>query len=233
MSIYIPHVFPNIDEERIMDIFQKLGIGQVSYVDFIGKFDRNGNVYNAVYVHFDHWRVTQATINLQKKILDPTQEARLVYDDPWYWVLLENTGKKQVINGRKPCINLDFEDKKPEEDQTTWSNDYFYYQEPQQEEFVALNYEEVRARVNEICDYLLLHGDNPTRRETILLGDMSKELSLLEDSLVEYNNQEDIEQSITTIQEPDYYIDNLAEELLDAMDEAESEWKYDILVEMI
>lgn len=106
MSIYIPHVFPNINEERIISIFETLRLGKVRHVDFIGKIDQKGIPYNAVYVHFDYWYSTAATLNLQARIANPDQEARIVYDDPWFWVVLENTGKKQVVNGRKQCINL-------------------------------------------------------------------------------------------------------------------------------
>jgi hypothetical protein len=44
-------------------------------------------------------------VNLQARILDPNQEARIVYDDPWYWIVLENKGQKSVRTTPKPRID--------------------------------------------------------------------------------------------------------------------------------
>ena len=96
MSLYIPHVFPNITEKRIVNIFHTLLLGKVSRVDFIPKTDVKGKPFNAAYVHFDYWYNNTAAHNFQVKVLDPQQEARLVYDDPWYWVVLENKANNQL-----------------------------------------------------------------------------------------------------------------------------------------
>jgi hypothetical protein len=34
-------------------------------------------------------------------------EARIVYDEPWYWIVLENKSAKVKSNERKPRVNLD------------------------------------------------------------------------------------------------------------------------------
>ena len=68
ISLYIPHVFPNIDEDRIARIFDLLIIGKVSHVDFVSKTDRHGKNYNSVYIHFDYWYNTLAAVNLQENI---------------------------------------------------------------------------------------------------------------------------------------------------------------------
>jgi hypothetical protein len=106
LSLYIPHVFPNIDGDRIRKIFLTLDIGEVSRVDFIGKLDRQGKKYNTVYIHFAEWFETVAAINFQARVLDPEVEAKIVYDEPWYWVVLPNSGKRHIINGRKPCLDI-------------------------------------------------------------------------------------------------------------------------------
>jgi len=106
LSLYIPHVFPNIDEERISRIFRNLDIGNISRVDFVAKFDRQGKEYNSAYIHFAQWFNTPVATNFQTRVMDPKVEAKLVYDDPWFWVILPNSGKKRVINGRKPCLDL-------------------------------------------------------------------------------------------------------------------------------
>jgi hypothetical protein len=91
LSLFIPHMFPNITEDRIASIFNTYSIGIVSRVDFVGKTDKNGKLYNAAYIHFDAWFNNSAVANFQERVLNPDKEARIVYDDPWYWIVLENT----------------------------------------------------------------------------------------------------------------------------------------------
>ena len=91
LSLFIPHMFPNITEDRIANIFNTYSIGLVSRVDFVGKTDKNGKLYNAAYIHFDAWFNNSAVANFQERVLNPDKEARIVYDDPWYWIVLENT----------------------------------------------------------------------------------------------------------------------------------------------
>jgi hypothetical protein len=106
ISVYIPHVFPNITEERIRRTFSTLCIGEVSRVDFVSKMDKYGKYYNVAYVHFDYWYNNSVASGFQQRVLNPEVEAKLVYDDPWFWVVLENKTKKHIVNGRKPRINL-------------------------------------------------------------------------------------------------------------------------------
>ena len=107
ISLYIPHVFPNIDEDRIARIFDLLIIGKVSHVDFVSKTDSRGKSYNAVYVHFEYWYNNVAAANFQEKVVNPEKEARLVYDDPWYWVVLENKTNRVVFDEQEEDNELD------------------------------------------------------------------------------------------------------------------------------
>jgi hypothetical protein len=106
MSLYIPHVFENITKEDITHVFEMLRIGKVCNIDFVTKMTNN-KVYNGAYIHFEYWYNNIANINLQEKIRNPDKEARIVYDDPWFWLILGNTGSKNVVGERKKCINLD------------------------------------------------------------------------------------------------------------------------------
>jgi hypothetical protein len=47
-------------------------------------------------------------------VLNPAKEARIVYDDPWYWIVLENKAKKHVSGDRKPRVVLDLQEKEDE-----------------------------------------------------------------------------------------------------------------------
>jgi len=106
MSLYIPHVFPNFTSEYIARVFELLEIGYVDHVDMVAKLDKNGRPYNSAYIHFAEWYNTIITKNFQKRILDPEREALIVHDDPWYWIVLENKGKKHMPGERKICIHL-------------------------------------------------------------------------------------------------------------------------------
>ena len=105
MSIYIPHVFSNITEEKIMDTFHNLNIGKVSNVDLVGKVGKAGP-YNSAYVHFEYWADVAHSVNIQKKLKSGDKDVRIVYDDPWYWLIFENHAKKFVPNQRKTRIDL-------------------------------------------------------------------------------------------------------------------------------
>ena len=106
MSLYIPHVFANISKKMVAETFENLRIGNVKRVDFVYKMGSNGG-FNAVYIHFNYWYDNVAACNFQERVLDPNREARIVYDEPWYWIVLENKTKKVDSTKRKPRINLE------------------------------------------------------------------------------------------------------------------------------
>jgi len=86
-SVYIPRVYGNIPQRFIQETFEALDLGVVSNIQCV---KREGNAYMA-FVHFKSWNTTNpAAVNLAKKVNDPNAQARVVYDDPWYWILLPN-----------------------------------------------------------------------------------------------------------------------------------------------
>jgi hypothetical protein len=107
LSLYIPHIFGNYTKEYVAKIFEDLNIGKVKYIDFVQKMSDNGIVYNAAYIHFEYWYTNVIARNFQSRVLDTTKEARLMYEDPWYWIVLENKSNKVVPGARKPRIVLD------------------------------------------------------------------------------------------------------------------------------
>ena len=106
MSLYIPRVFPNITQERITGVFEDLNFGVVSHVDLVNKESSDGRPYNSAYVHFKEWTSSSTNASFQERVRDPARDARVVYDDPWYWIVLENKGKKHVPGDRKPRIEI-------------------------------------------------------------------------------------------------------------------------------
>jgi hypothetical protein len=106
MSLYIPHVFPNFTGEYIAAVFEDLGIGSVDHVDLVSKLDHSGKPYNSAYIHFQYWYSGPIAENFQARVQDPSKEARIVHDDPWYWIILENTATKYEPGARKACLDL-------------------------------------------------------------------------------------------------------------------------------
>ena len=95
LSLVIPRIFPQwIDEETIIRIFDKQQIGRIGKVSIVRKPDepgyRNYPIYKA-YLHFSVWYENEIAYNFQQRIYGPKKQARVVYDDPWFWVVFENT----------------------------------------------------------------------------------------------------------------------------------------------
>lgn len=109
ISLYIPHVFANISKEFIAETFENLRIGKVINIDFVSKLGKDAQ-YNTAYVHFEYWYENTAAYNFQERVLNPEKEARLIYDEPWYWIVLENKAKKHMTGDRKPRIALGLPD---------------------------------------------------------------------------------------------------------------------------
>ena len=107
-SIYIPRVFSNISKEKMVFIFEMLSIGKVKNIDFIGKITSTGKKYNSAYVHFEYWYDNVSNHNLQNRLLNCSdKETRIVYDDPWYWIVLENKAQKKDYTVPRQRINVD------------------------------------------------------------------------------------------------------------------------------
>tara|TARA_B110000967_G_C18805523_1_gene520819 strand:- start:107 stop:850 length:744 start_codon:yes stop_codon:yes gene_type:complete len=91
-SIYIPRVFNNISNQKIINAFEQYELGKISSIDVKYKTGVDEICYKVVFIHFSHWNEhNRSAINLRDRIENPEKEARLIYDDPWYWILLPNT----------------------------------------------------------------------------------------------------------------------------------------------
>ena len=91
LSLFIPRVVPEwASREMIADKFKMLDIGTIGRVDFLEKSSANGVKYYQAFLHFEMWEDNAATRNIQARIYNSEQCARLIYDDPWYWILLKN-----------------------------------------------------------------------------------------------------------------------------------------------
>ena len=111
LNIYIPHVFLNISKEQIIYIFENLEIGKISRIDFVIKIGQNNKCYNSAYIYFEEWYDNTVTKNFQERILNPDKEARIVYDDPYFWVILENKTTKVLQRKARICLDEDSQKK--------------------------------------------------------------------------------------------------------------------------
>jgi hypothetical protein len=106
ISLYIPHIFANYSKNDVTKVLEDLSIGKVKHIDFVSKMGNDGKAYNAAYIHFDYWYDNIASRNFQERVLDPKREARLMYEEPWFWLVLENKSRKIVSGDRKICIDI-------------------------------------------------------------------------------------------------------------------------------
>jgi len=109
LSLFVPYMFANITEARVSKVFSALLLGEVSRVDFVPKTDKNGKSYNAAYIHFNLWYDSDTVAHFQERVTNSEKEARIVYDEPWYWIVLENTAiKMQNAQDRPKAQETEF-----------------------------------------------------------------------------------------------------------------------------
>lgn len=102
LSLYIPHIFPNFDKDFVASHFDIFG--KVDRVDFVAKMGQDGKPYNAAYIHFEFWYTGVVSEDFANEVL--SGKAYLYYDEPWYWIVLQNKGKKHEPGARKTRIDL-------------------------------------------------------------------------------------------------------------------------------
>ena len=109
LSIKIPRVFPQyINEEHIVQVFHEEDIGKVFKVSILRK--RNDKktkipIYTAT-IHFSVWYDTSIAYNLQQRILNGVKTARVMYDDPWHWIVFENKSRPRFSRTEKRIMRI-------------------------------------------------------------------------------------------------------------------------------
>ena len=114
LSLTIPSVFPHpqwIEEEKFIDVFHRQNIGRVYKVSMIrlpADDEKKAFPMYEVFIYFSAWYDNKIAYNFQQRILGPNQEARIVYDDPSFWVVSKNT-KERLSNIDKRMIRLGYQ----------------------------------------------------------------------------------------------------------------------------
>jgi hypothetical protein len=91
-SLFIPHIFSNISEERIKSVIENTAkYGKVDQIDFVPKKSADGKSYNSAYIHFKSWNNNEKTKKFLADLKNKDTQTHIVYDKPWFWIVLENT----------------------------------------------------------------------------------------------------------------------------------------------
>lgn len=131
LSLVIPRVFPQwVDEAKMIKIFRDQQIGIISKVSIVSMPKEKGrkhSVYKA-YLYFSVWFENIISQNFQDRIYGKARQARVVYDDPWYWTVFENT----------ECLKLSKEDKRlMRVSAEIYKNSLFVQEQQEQQEQIA------------------------------------------------------------------------------------------------
>lgn len=105
MSLFIPFVFPNFDQNYVTQAFAT--VGDVNHVDFVAKLDRKGRHYNAAYIHFNYWHDNEINRVVQFNVSRNNLFKWYHDESKYYWIVLPNHSKKYIPGERKPRITLD------------------------------------------------------------------------------------------------------------------------------
>jgi hypothetical protein len=97
-SVCIPRIFNNIPTSKIVDTFNSLQLGQVESIDIVFKKGNNDKIVKMAFIYFKKWYTNVSATNLRNKIEDPFCEAKLIYDDPWYWIILPNNSVNKITS---------------------------------------------------------------------------------------------------------------------------------------
>jgi hypothetical protein len=111
LSLTIPRVFPQwVDEKLIIDIFHNQQLGRVYKVsiNYMKRESRQrGHPMYKAFVYFSAWYDNIIAYNFQQRIFNEGN-AKIVYDDPWYWVAMENK-EQRLSNNDKRIIRVAYQ----------------------------------------------------------------------------------------------------------------------------
>lgn len=108
-TLYIPDFVHPADLDLIKETFEKLELAKVRKVEFLEHLECEYNVepelYGAARVYIDYWYDNGSVSHMQERIKNPNQEARLVYDDPHYWVIEDDDDDlNKIVDGMSQSL---------------------------------------------------------------------------------------------------------------------------------
>lgn len=109
MSIYIPYVLATVTKKQIHDVFFDQYIGLIGSIEMVPSQNKKTV---SVFIHFDCWFDNVVSRNLQERICDPTKDAKMVYDDPSFWILRENKNQSMTMRVKRLLADISEENVK-------------------------------------------------------------------------------------------------------------------------
>lgn len=94
-DVFIPRMFSNISERRIEKVFHDLDIGLVHHTDLVKRTNDKGQTYNMAFVHFQELYDTESARSFRADVENTEKQAKIVYEDPWFWIVLPFESKEQ------------------------------------------------------------------------------------------------------------------------------------------
>ena len=110
-SLCIPRVFKNITEKRVRAIFYSLKLGFVERVDMVAKTSPKGEEFWRVFIHFSNWNERNSTAVQMREKLDAGEKIKIVYDDPWFWLISKSSAprpEQYERQSKRPAPFIDF-----------------------------------------------------------------------------------------------------------------------------
>lgn len=177
----IPRVYPNINEDRIREIFDVLNMGELERIDIVSKNSvktgtnsmEKGEKFNRVFVHFKRWNNSE-NANLSRERLLNGKEIKIIYDVPWFWKISayrepanrrELSYQKHSSNDRrttfKPILALDSD----EENSYKPTSANHYNNRPIQGHYAISRHYDSRERSRNEGNYAQRRDDRPRQRE--------------------------------------------------------------------
>jgi hypothetical protein len=105
-SVFVPRMFSNIREDRIVMVFNNLKIGNVNKVDLVSRTNKKGESYNMAFIHFNELYNTESANIFKHDVENPNKQAIVVYEDPWFWVVLPFKQKEPITHLLNPIANV-------------------------------------------------------------------------------------------------------------------------------
>ena len=87
ISICIPRVDKYFNQNRILSILNRYKLGIIKEIKIIKNKKKNNNI---IYIYFSSWYDNEYVNNIKKKIMEG-KSVKIMYDEPWFWILVLNT----------------------------------------------------------------------------------------------------------------------------------------------
>lgn len=87
ISICIPRVDKYFNQTRILSILNRYKLGIIKEIKIIKNKKKNNNI---IYIYFSSWYDNEYVNNIKKKIMEG-ESVKIMYDEPWFWILVLNT----------------------------------------------------------------------------------------------------------------------------------------------